>query len=425
MKRKFEVLRATLDEFAQQDEFPVLLVNCRGEELAYVLTFLQALEQSLPSHLVVAFSQPFVTPGAWLDAVAQAVIVQLEYAAPARAERGEPPAPPVPDIITDARAQPHQRLASLLHVLTTLLPNADDHRIVVALTPLACHDLVAFTDLVASVIPHPEVPAWMAPLRLVVWDDREQPRLSTGLRAWPAQHVLFYTEDFSTPALTHALSEDAGNRDLPLDERMGALMQLAALDFSHQRHAAALDKYAVLHEHYFQTKQPALQALTLLGAGDTLHAAGDSQTAKLRLQQGIAVAMQHSSLPALVPLLLSVTKVSLALGHGEDARSYADSGTKVAAAAINPFAYCDCFKLRGDAEVSLGLYREAIASYDKAREQCRQNEHHETWLAALDRQIQLYANANMDDARRALEHERAQVEQLQRQSPRHAAGGRA
>ncbi|NVB42387.1 hypothetical protein G6O69_31480 [Pseudenhygromyxa sp. WMMC2535] len=426
MKRKFETLRATLEEFAQQDEFSVLLLGCRGGELAFVLPFLQALEQSLPGHLVAVFSQDFIAPGPWLDAVAHAVAIQLEYAAPGREERGEAPAPPLPYVISDARASPRERLAALLRYLPSLLPDPSVHRILVAFTPLECRDLEAFTDLMATVIPHPEVPGWMAPVRLVVWDELDVARLSTGLRSWPAQRVLDYREDFSTPALTDSLSVDAGNRALSLDERMGALLQLAGLDYAYERHAAALDKYALAHEHYFQTRQPGLQALTLLGAGDTLHAAGDPKSAKLRLQQGIAVAMADKNLAALVPLLLSVTKVSLALRELDDARSYADSGTQVAAAAINPFAYCDFFKLRGDAFVGLGQDSEALADYDKAREQCRQNEYHETWLAALDAQIQIYSQANMDEQRRACEHERAEVEQLQRLSPRHAhPGGRA
>ena len=41
MKRKFEILRQTVDEFAQQDEFPMLVVAVRSGELAYVLKFLQ------------------------------------------------------------------------------------------------------------------------------------------------------------------------------------------------------------------------------------------------------------------------------------------------------------------------------------------------------------------------------------------------
>jgi len=173
----------------------------------------------------------------------------------------------------------------------------------------------------------------MAALRLIVWDELERAPLRTSLATWPAEHVLAYTEDFSTPALTDALHQDAADRSAPLDQRMGAVTQLAALDFAYRRYDAALDKYAALHQHYFETKQPELQALALLGAGDTLHAAGDSVTAKLRLQQGLALAMKHDSLPALVCLLASAATVSLALGHCEDAESYADSGTQAAATA--------------------------------------------------------------------------------------------
>jgi tetratricopeptide (TPR) repeat protein len=421
MKRKFEILRETLTEFAQQDEFPMLVVGCRSEELPYVSKFLQDLEQSLPSHLVSVFGQDFIEPGAWLDAIVAAIRTQLDFAAPSRAERGEPPFPPLPLELCDQRSPAPQRLLALLRYLPTLLPNQHDYRVVVGLLPLRCPDPNAFAELLAHAVPHPEIPAHMTALRLVVWDDFQIARLRTGIATWPAVHVLAYSEDFSTPALTDALGKDAANRSLPLDERMGALTQLAALDFAYKRYPAALDKYAVLHEHYFQTKQPELQALALLGAGDTLHAAGDSAMAKTRLQQGIALGIQHNSLPVLVCLLSSVAKVCMALGHHEEAESYADSGTKVAAAAINPFAYCDFFAQRGDAQVARSKLREAVESYNKAREQCRANEYFETWKSVIDKQIAIYAKAGMDVDVRKLEDERRVVERLEQGSPRRSA----
>jgi predicted negative regulator of RcsB-dependent stress response len=143
--------------------------------------------------------------------------------------------------------------------------------------------------------------------------------------------------------------------------------------------------------------------------------------AKTRLQQGLALAMEHKSLPALVCLLSSVTKVSMTLGHHQDAESYADSGTKAAAAAINPFAYCDFFAQRGDAQVASGKVAEAMQSYDKAREQCRANEYFETWTSVLNKQIAAYGKAGMNAEVRALEDERAVVERLAQGSPRRTA----
>lgn len=247
MKRKFEILRETLTEFAQQDEFPMLVVGCRSEELAYVSKFLQDLEQSLPSHLISVFGQDFIEPHAWLDAIVTAIHAQIDFAGPARAERGEPPFPPLPLELCDQRCAPPQRLLALLQYLPQLLPNEDDYRIVVGLLPLRCADSNAFAELMAHVVPYPEVPAHMKALRLVVWDDYDIGRLREGIATWPANHVLTYTEDFSTPALTDALGKDAADRSLPLDERMGAVTQLAALDFAYGRYPDAFDEYAAVN----------------------------------------------------------------------------------------------------------------------------------------------------------------------------------
>jgi hypothetical protein len=53
MKGKFDRLRESLDEFLQQDDYPILVVVSRSEELACILNFLQALEADLaqpPGH---------------------------------------------------------------------------------------------------------------------------------------------------------------------------------------------------------------------------------------------------------------------------------------------------------------------------------------------------------------------------------------
>ncbi len=424
MKQKFETLRATLDEFVVQDEFPMLIVGCRAEDNAYVLTFLQGLESTLPSHAIAGFPQPFRTPEQWVDEVIDAVRVQLEFAAPTRAARGDPAQPSLSIDLLDPRRPPVERLRDLLEFLPRLLPDQDHYRLVVALLPTKCVDIEAFATLVASIVPLLTLltsSSKLRALRVIVWDDFETAGLRTGIRSWSADHVLAYAADFSTPALTDALSQDAANPTLALDERMGAFMQLAALDYSHSRHAAALDKYAVLHEHYFQTQQPALQGLALLGAGETLDAAGDPHQAKLRLQQGIALGMANASLPLLVNLLATVARVCMKLGQFDEAESYCDSGTKVAAAAINPFAYCDFHARRGDAQLAQGKLAEAIASYNRARELCRANEHLTTWREVLDQQIRIYAEASMRNEVQLLERERDEVTQLEHRSPRRSA----
>ena len=127
MKRKFDRLRETLDEFLQQDDYPMLVVGSRSDELAYILNFLRALEQTLPSHRVIVFHQTFDSPTQWLDAVVAGLRPQLEALASGRAEQGEPRPPPLPFDVEDRRCGAPQRLEALLRYLLELLPNPQDY----------------------------------------------------------------------------------------------------------------------------------------------------------------------------------------------------------------------------------------------------------------------------------------------------------
>lgn len=418
MKRTFDTLRETLDEFAQQDEFSLLALGCHGECVAYPLNFLKALDQTLPAHLVVGFQHAFHEPRQWLDAMLEGVRTQLA-AAPA-----ERPPPPMPLELEDGRAPPAQRLHALVRYLVALLPNQDDHRIVIAFLPVDCRDVEGFTALMSTLIPQgPELLAGISAARVIAWDDYEQAGLRARLLEQRCAYALAYADDFRTPALTSGLSRDAANTQLPLAERMASFMQLAALDYSYSRYDDALDKYAVLHQFHHERGQHGLAAVALLGAGDTLFAAGDPVNAKLRLQQGIATAMACKSLPALSNLLSSVTDVSMALGHYADAESYADSGTKVAAAILNPFVYADMFEKRGDAELAQGRPEHAVASYTRCRELCRTYGHYQRWYSALDKQAAIYAQANMERERRELGQEYAEAQALERGAQAPAGGG--
>ncbi|NJK31856.1 MAG: hypothetical protein HC927_05240 [Deltaproteobacteria bacterium] len=250
MKRKFDQLRANLDEFVQQDEYPLLVVGCRPDELAYVIKFLQSLEEIHPAHLFAVFHQPFPNAATYLDEVVASVQVQLEAAAPLRAERGEPPIPALPLSVLDSRRDPGQRLVELIDHLRLLLPNEDEFRLVLGFLPLQCQDPQAYVDLVKALLSVTEPAAWMHAVRIVVYEDRDLRLLLTSLTPESVIHVLAFEVDFSPAAMADALVEDASDRSLPVPERMLALLQLAAIDYSYKRYDLAHAKYAALFEYY-------------------------------------------------------------------------------------------------------------------------------------------------------------------------------
>lgn len=368
MKRKFEELRENLDEFIEQNDYPVLVVGCLPDELAYVAKFFQALDEKHPADFVLAFPQPFLSAGGYLDLVAASLKAQLEAAVTLRAERGEKPFPDLPATVTDSRREPGARLAALLDYLRTLLPNEIEHRVAVAFLPLDCADFAAYARLVETVFPVGGFPPSMAALRVLVYDDRSKKLIANDLRDRQIDRVLTFDVDFSTPALTNALSVGAADTSLPLPERMSCLTQLAALDYSYKRYPDAIEKYGVLYRYYESVQLPSMQALCLLGTGDVLRASGQLLEAKEMLQRGLALALDHKALAMLLNGMLSIVELCFDLGHLSDAESYADSGSQVAAAALNPFAYADLLERKGDAQVAQGRSEDAVVSYGRARD---------------------------------------------------------
>ena len=415
MRRKFEELRENLEEFIQQDEYPMLVVGCVPEELAYVIKFLQSLQEKHGQHWFVIFSGPFETAAAYVDGIVSNLRLQIEAAGPLRAGRGEPPFPPLPEDLSDPLPDPRQRLRDVLGYLCSLLPDEVGHRIVAGFLPLSCSDYEAYARLVATAVPFGEPQPWMDAARIVVYDDRMRHWLTGAMRDRGIDRVLTFDVDFSTPALADALGREAADPALPVPQRMASLLQLAALDFSYQRYADALEKYGALHGYYHAAKVPEMEALTLLGAGDALRASGQPDLAKPRLQQGIALAMQHKCLPVLLNLLISAVHACMALKDFEEAASYADSGTKVAAAVLNPFADADLFELKGDAQAARDDLSGAMEAYTRSAELCRTYEYFFRWTSVLERQRQLCSRMHLLDEEQALADELQAVRALERQ----------
>ncbi|UQA57127.1 hypothetical protein [Polyangium aurulentum] len=418
MKRKFEELRENLDEFVQQDDYPMLVVGCLSEELAYVVKFLQALDEKHPQNHILVFPQPYEDGARYLDGIVESIRLQVEAAGPLRAERGAPPFPPLPPTLSDQRRTPAQRLEEVLQYLRSLLPNEDDHRVVVGLLPLSCKDFDSYAKLMATVMPAPTVQPWMKAVRIVAYDDRTYKKLVTAMRARKVEHVLTFDVDFSTPALTDALARDVADPTVPVPERMSSLMQLAALDYSYRRYPDALEKYGVLFKYYENEKVPSMQALALLGTGDTLRAAGHPKLAKQRLQQGIAIGMEHKVLPVLLNLFGSITGVCMQLEQFDEAESYADSGVKVAGAVLNPFAYADMHELKGDAQIAQKKLTDGLTTYKRCQELCKMYGYYHRWISVLERQKKLYEEARLGRERREVEDEILLVRELEKRGAR-------
>ena len=410
MRQKFEELRVNLDEFIQQTDYSLLLVSCRPDDCAYVARFLDGQDAARPESFFIVWPGEFVDAASYVTALVGFLEQRLEVAKIPREERAEPPFPLVPLQLKDERRDPVQRFREWLSFLVSLLDAPATQSFVVGLLPSRCEDPASYSRLIESVLPVPTRPAWLEPLRIVAFDSKDSPQLVPQLEQRKADSVLTWEVDFSTPALTDALAREASNPSLPLEQRMLSMMQLAGIDFAHQRHTDARQKFAVLFNYYSKPAQPSMQAICLHGAGESLVTTGQPEEGKKFFERALQCCMQddHSHGPMLI-VLQSLIRVCFMLERYPEAESYAKSGASLAAGLLNPVLYAHLEELRGDAQRAQGK-NEAIETYEHARKLSRKYEQFGTWKSVLDKLIQLHSGAGRDGVAHELKRERQHVE---------------
>jgi hypothetical protein len=414
MRQKFEELRANLDEFIQQTDYSLLLITCRPEDCAYIAPFLDGQDAARPESFFIVWPGEFVDAGSYVSALIGFLEQRLEVAKAPREERGEPPLPALPLELQDERRAPTERFRGWLSFLVTLLDDPTSQSFVVGLLPSRCHDSASYARLIESVLPVPTRPAWLEPLRIVAFDSKDTPRLVPQLNQASVDTVLTWEVDFSTPALTDALAREASNPSLPLEQRMLSMMQLAGIDFAHQRHPDARQKFAVLYDYYSRPPQPAMQAICLHGAGESCLASGQPEEGHRLLERALLACMQDdkSHGPMLI-VLQSLVRSCFSLQRYPEAESYAQSGAALAAALLNPALYAHLEELRGDAQ-SAQRKSEALETYEHARKLARKYEQHGVWKSVLEKLAQLHSEAGRDALAYELSRERQRVEALER-----------
>ncbi|WP_144370139.1 hypothetical protein [Myxococcus stipitatus] len=395
MRRKLQELQDTLSGFVDQRDHLLLVVGSTEGEAAWVLKTLQGLDQETPSDLFLLFAHDAQNAAQYVTALVANLEAQLEGVNLARQEKGEERWPPLPSGCQDMRQAPAARLRAAIEHMRGLIPSDGDHRLVWVMMPLKIEDRVSYSQLVGQLLPHDGFQPWMRSLRIVVRDDRQAPFLVPALRKLGVTGALVYEPDLSTAALTDSLAQEAVDPATPVPERMQALLQLAALDYSYKRYPAAAEKYALLHAYYAEQGQKELQALCLQGAGDVLRAVGKFEQAKERYQQGLAVAVNTLALPILINLSMAAGDVSLELKQYADAEGYFDITDRVATKALNPFPKADAMEKIG---VSRHLRKDvgkAVVAWKDAATFCRAVEYTVRLRSVLQRLENAYGAARM------------------------------
>jgi tetratricopeptide (TPR) repeat protein len=403
MREMLEDLRETLAEFAEQPDWPMLVVRANDMAGGLVLQQLEAVESINDRDLFFRFPHPLdTTADDWTVKAMVSLKLDVERSnrVLAKTHPTAEPVAPTPTSVLDARLSIADRWRLAIRYMSEMLPNTDHHRLVVAAMPNTFRDPVEHAKLVGALmtVSH-ETGA--SHVRVMVRDPGAQ--LDPQLRRLGAR-FLTYDVDLSAAAMIDSLVRDAGNPATDTAQRMKALLQLAFIDHAHDRTQQALEKFGRLCTYYTIEKQPGMHAVALYGAALAMDKViTDKVKVRERFQSALALTIEAKSYPVMLEVLMAIVPVCLGLKEYEAAQSYADTASKIAKGTFHAGRYVEALVLRGDAELALERPAEARASWELAAETSEKAQCAAAGQPALERLARLFRQARMRTEERSVE----------------------
>lgn len=408
MQKKLAELNDTLSGFVDQADYLTMVMGADDPSAGMVLAALQGQDQQNGADVFVVIPDEVVSATAYLTAMATRIEGERMVVNGLLEQDGKPPWPPIPVVCFDPRQRERERLRALVGYVRDRLPEGD-HRLLWALMPTTFKDREGYARVVSELVPRGDIEPWMRGMRFLVRDDRDQPFIIPALKQMKAQRILLYTPDFSPATVEAGLNDEAADPSVPVGQRMTSLLQLAALDYAHQRFEPAMEKYRVLLAWFQETGAKEMQALVLQGVGDILRRINQPVAAKEKYEQGMLLVADSKALVVPLNLAVALGDICLQLHQLEESFGYFELADRIATQIIHPFVKADCLEKMGMIHELRGHPGPAAKIWTDACKLCRQMEYNHRLESILERLAALHRKARLTSEVRVIEAELAAV----------------
>jgi tetratricopeptide (TPR) repeat protein len=265
MRKLFEQLTRTLEDFYGQRDDLMLLVACGDGDVALVLKALRDLDRSSPGGLFLLFAEDFAAPGPFVTGLAQHLQEELTLTNDSVGP-GEEKLPPLPADFLDPNKPPLARLESGLGYAQSLVNPRQGQKFLWGMGPGQIADPKSYVELLAGLAPQPEIRPWMRGARIVA-----RVPVDFRLERSPlARAKRVNVEPFVIPPDAHeqGLLAEAADPKVPLADRMQAEVQLGYLDYAHGRFDQATGRFRKALAFFQWAEIPVMEGLVLSGLGD-------------------------------------------------------------------------------------------------------------------------------------------------------------
>jgi hypothetical protein len=383
MRKIFEDITNRLNEFITQRDDLALVVRCSEAESSAVLQLLETIEEASTSEIFWMFPDAFKNPIDYASSVVNTFTHRHDLVRLLQKEQDMPQWPLVPEIIHSDSTPPAHRLRDLMIFARSLLPTLEGGLLVWVMMPLEINDTKTYASLVKDVLEHDFPFPWCHHMRIVVRNVPDDSALTTTLAGTP--RISWYEPDLSTHAMEQALENEAADDELPLDERLQAMLQTAGIDYSHKRYEQALEKYQLAFRFYSATKNPTLTAVSLNGLGEVHQALGQKAEAVTCFEAAVtsATAQENVPVPVMLTSVLNLGSFRMAEQRWEEAEGYYDVAQKLATLLRAVEIKIMAIEKLGEAQYQQMKVSEALASWTAGAtlaEKLEQPEQHKSLL---------------------------------------------
>jgi tetratricopeptide (TPR) repeat protein len=404
-----ERTRAALRAFIEQRDDLLAIVSCHDSDTAVVLKLCRDVEQASDADVVLLFADDFVQPGPYVSVAVERLAEQHRVACQYAVEQGRAPLPPMPEALFDDARSSAQRLFDAVSYARSLVPRDGGHRLVWIMCPAQIADREGYLRLVRTFLPDQGVEPWMAGLRLVFRDAVDTARQAPDLVECP--RVRLIDVDFGPESIERGLEEDAQNNDLPVEQRMQALLSSAVIDSGHGRLSEASVKFETLLGHYQHTANLSMQAFVINAFGDLCRSAGDQVKARHWYECAAVPASQARDALVLAAVTRNLGELAFEQQRYGEAEEYFNGLDQLAAHMLQPETKASALEWRGLSLEQLGRDHEAAEVWESAALLCRNVGLPALLRVNLEHLERVYRRTNRPGALRDVRHELSGIDE--------------
>src|SRR5436190_12426277 len=230
---------ATIREFVKQRDDLLLVVPCADTEVALLMKAMRDVDRESGSDMFLLFAEDYETPASFVERLALRLGEELQLTNESAPDDAK--LPPLPAAFTDAAEPSFARLEAGLEYGHGLIDVRAGQHFVWGMGPGSIGDATSYLELLATLLPDPDIRPWMRGARIVARVPADFHLETSPLAPYRRVRV----RPFTIPPDVHEseLLATADDQKAPIGDRMQAEVQLGYIDLAHSRFSEAIERF--------------------------------------------------------------------------------------------------------------------------------------------------------------------------------------